>query len=346
MDSSLTREPFGRTASGVPVERFTLANSRGASVSILTYGGTLTTILVPDRSGKLADVTLGYDTLAEYEKGDAYFGALIGRYANRIARGRFSIDGAPYQLACNNGTNHLHGGPKGFHRVVWKATTEAPGTLHLSHVSPDGEEGYPGELTVAMMYRFDDACTLRMEYAARTTKPTVVNLTNHAYFNLRGGGDVRSHLAKVCASAFTPSDANLVPTGELAPVAGTPMDYRDPKPIGRDFPQLTNRPVGVDHNFVLDTPKGQFGQAARVVEPESGRSLEVWTDQPGVQFYSGNFLGPATPGKQGALYPQHGGFCLETQHFPDGPNQPSFPNTILRPGEVFRSVTEYRFGVA
>ncbi len=343
MTPRLTRAPYGVLSTGETVDCFTLINAAGAECRIITYGATVTVLSVPDRDGVFDDVVLGYDDLAAYEAGTAYFGAIAGRFANRIARGQFSLGGHSYQLATNNGSNHLHGGVRGFDRVVWSAEADGDEGVRLSYVSSDGEEGYPGTLRVEVRYTFTAESVLRIEYRATTDRATVVNLTNHSYFNLRGEGDILGHLAQLDAMGFTPSDDALVPTGEILPVEGGPMDFRTAKPIGRDFAQMTNEPRGVDHNFAVASAPGVFARVARVSEPATGRSLEVWSDQPGVQFYTGNFLGPAMAGKGGAIYRQHAGFCLETQHFPDSPNQPTFPSTVLRPGETFRSATEFRF---
>lgn len=315
----------------------------------MTYGGTLLALRVPDRDGVLGDVLLGFDTLEPYLGEHPYFGALIGRYGNRIARGRFVLDGQTYMLATNNGPNHLHGGPNGFHRQVWEAR-EAAGTegsgLALLYRSRNGEEGYPGNLFVTVAYTLTDQDELRIDYTATTDRATIVNLTNHAYFNLAGGGDILGHELELAAARFVPVDPTSIPLGELRPVAGTPMDFTTPTPIGAKL-DTSDRQLaysgGYDHTWVLDKGDGVLGFAGRLFDPGTGRSMEVHTTQPGVQFYSGNFLDGSLAGKGGVRYQKHAGLCLETQHFPDSPNQPAFPPTVLRPGEEYRHTTIYRF---
>ena len=343
-----TATSFGHTADGLEVQLFTLRNAHGATATISSYGGTLTSLLVPDRNGQLGDVVLGFEDVSGYQspafrKANPYFGALIGRYGNRIARGRFTLDGTAYHLATNNGPNALHGGTVGFDQRIWQATpgtADAAETLTLTYHSPDGEEGYPGNLTVTVVYTLTDDYALRLAYTATTDRATPLNLTNHAYFNLRHGTskDILAHELTLAADRYTVVDDTLIPTGELRPVAGTPFDFTAAHAIGARIAQV---PGGYDHNFVLNPA----GPAARVFDPASGRTLDVTTDQPGIQLYTGNFLDGSLTGKGGTVYGPHAGFCLETQHFPDSPNQPGFPNTILRPGEVFRSSTVYRFGV-
>jgi aldose 1-epimerase len=344
----ISRTPFGQTAAGEAVDLYTLTNAAGLEVRVATYGGTLVALLAPDRDGNLGDVLHGFDSLAGYLGDHPYFGSLIGRYGNRIARGRFELDGATYALPVNNGENHLHGGPGGFHRRVWRASV-AGDTLGLTYVSADGEEGYPGRLTVAVAYTLTDAGELRIAYAARTDAPTVLNLTNHAYFNLAGGGDILGHELQIDAAEFIPVDENQIPTGELRPVAGTPMEFTAPTPIGArigdDDEQLRFGNGGFDHTWVLSSAGDLGRRAARVREPGSGRVLEVYTTQPGVQFYSGNFLDGSLRGKGGVAYAKHSALCLETQHFPDSPNQPAFPSTVLRPGERYYQTTIYKLGV-
>jgi aldose 1-epimerase len=347
---SVTRHAFGVTPDGVPVELYTLA-SGGLEATIATYGGILVALRAPDRRGILADVTLGFDELAPYLTNEPYFGALIGRYGNRIAGGRFQLDGATYTLARNNGPNHLHGGPRGFHTVVWSAEPRAgdgAAALTLRYTSPDGEEGYPGTLAVAVTYTLAGG-ELRLDYTATTDRATVVNLTNHTYFNLAGAGDILGHELRLLAGRFLPVDATLIPTGELRPVAGTPMDFTRPAPIGARLDaadeQLRRANGGYDHCWALDSGGGALALAAEVFEPASGRTLQVLTTQPGVQFYTGNFLDGRITGKGGRAYAKHAGFCLETQHFPDSPNQPAFPTTVLRPGETYRQTTIFRLGV-
>ena len=349
--------PFGKTEGGIDVQIFTLTNVHGMKAAITNFGGTLTSLLVPDKAGKLGDVVLGFDDLAGYTsdlfvKESPYFGALIGRYGNRIAKGKFTLDGKSYQLPINNAPNSLHGGTSGFNQRVWTATpgTSADGeTLTLSYLSKDGEEGYPGNLRVTVVYTLTNSGALRLAYTATTDKPTVLNLTNHSYFNLNYGQDkdILDHELTLNAERFTPVDNTLIPSGKLQAVAGTPMDFRQPHAIGERIKQVPGAaPGGYDHNWVLaDSMRSTPALAATVYEPTSGRTMQVYTDQPGVQFYSGNFLKGNLKGKGGVAYGQHYGFCLETQHFPDSPNEPTFPSTVLRPGETFHSVTEYRFGV-
>lgn len=343
-----TATSFGHTTDGTEVQLFTLLNAHGATATISSFGGTLTSLLVPDRNGQLGDVILGFDDVSGYQspafrKSNPYFGALIGRYGNRIAKGRFTLDGQQYRLATNNGPNSLHGGTVGFDQRIWQATpgtSEAGETLTLTYHSPAGEEGYPGNLTVTVVYTLTPSNALHLAYTATTDQATPLNLTNHAYFNLSHGTekDILNHEVTLAANRYTVVDASLIPTGELRPVAGTPFDFRTPHAIGARIAQV---PGGYDHNFVLNPT----GPAARVFDPASGRTLEVTTDQPGIQLYTGNFLDGSLTGKSGTRYGQYAGFCLETQHFPDSPNQPGFPSTILRPGEVFRSSTVYQFGV-
>lgn len=353
---SVTRSPFGITREGDPVDVYTLTNAHGVEVRAMTYGGIILSLKVPDREGRLGDVVLGYRDVAGYLEETPYFGAIIGRYGNRIGGARFQLDGATYELAANNGPNHLHGGVRGFDKVVWRAEpfTTADGVgVRFRRASPDGEEGYPGNLDVEVTYTLNDADELAFEYRATTDKATPVNLTQHSYFNLAGhaGGDVLGHRLRLNAERYTPVDEGLIPTGELAPVEGTPFDFRAPHAIGEriasDHEQIRFG-GGYDHNFVLNregAADGELVLAARVEEPVSGRTLEVLTTEPGIQFYSGNFLDGSITGKEGAVYAHRNGFCLETQHFPDSPNQPAFPSTILRPGEEYRSRTVLRFGV-
>ena len=348
--SSITHAPFGHTAAGTSVDLYTLRNRHGMEVRIATYGGTVTSLTAPDRAGHYADVVLGYDTLPGYFKGTAYFGAMIGRYGNRIARGQFTLDGTKYTLATNNAPNSLHGGLAGFDKVVWhvdKASMSAQGPqLALSYLSHDGEEGYPGNLKVEAVYTLAEDNTLRLEYTAVTDKDTPVNLTQHTYFNLRGRGDVLGHVLQIPADRFTPVDSTLIPNGELRPVAGTPFDFRQPTAIGARIgstdPQLEFG-KGYDHNWVLTKIAGALTVVATVYEPETGRVLEVSSTEPGVQFYSGNFLDGKSVGKGGWAYAVHDGLALEPQHFPDSPNEPGFPSTILKPGQTYRHTLVYRF---
>ena len=351
----IVRAPFGRLVDGTEIDAYRLRNARGFAVRLLTYGATIQAIEAPDRRGQVADLVMGYATLEDYVDKPQFFGTIVGRYGNRIAGGRFRLDGEDYRLAANNGPNALHGGLKGFDKVAWtvdEARDGAEALLRLTYVSPDGEEGYPGRLTTQVTYRVGADNALQVDYQATTDRPTVLNLTNHSYFNLggEGTGDVLDHVAQLDADGFTPVDENLIPTGEIRAVAGTPFDFRTPKRIGAEIRDGRDRQIfharGYDHNFVLgDRQPGVPTRAARVVDPVSGRVLEVLTDQPGMQFYTANFLAGTRVGKSGRLYRQGDAFCLETQHFPDSPNQPSFPSTVLRPGETFRSTTIFRFSV-
>jgi len=350
---TVTKSPFGVLPDGRGVDAYTLTNAGGMRVRILTYGGIIQSLETPDTHGRPGDVVLGFDSLGQYEAAGPYFGAVVGRYANRIAKGKFTLDGKVYTLAVNNGPNALHGGLKGFDKVVWDAAPFERGDsvgVALTYVSADGEEGYPGTLRVTVTYTLTGANDLTVDYEATTDRATPLNLSQHSYFNLSAGaaGDVLGHLVSIAASRYTPVDSTLIPTGALAPVAGTPFDFRTPVTIGARIdaadPQLRIA-GGYDHNFVLDRAAAGLTHAAHVVEPGSGRTLDVFTDQPGLQFYSGNFLDGTLHGKGGVTYLHRGGFCLETQHFPDSPNQPGFPSTILRPGGTFRSRTVFHFGV-
>lgn len=313
---------------------YTLKNRHGVEVSITNYGGAVTSIKVPDRDGVFGDVVLGYDTMDEYMRNPRYLGALIGRHANRIARGRFTLNGVEYQLAQNNGENHLHGGNRGFDKRVWEAA-QTENVLHLEYFSEDGEENYPGNLTVNVDYSLSDENELRIEYRATSDKDTIVNLTNHSYFNLAGSGDILGHELILRAAGFTPVGEDLIPTGEIQPVDGTRMDFRTARVIGEG---------GYDHNFVLDDwDNGSLRSVARLREPRSGRVMEVLTTEPGIQFYSGNFLDGSLKGKGGVAYEKFAGLCLETQHFPDTPNHANFPTTVLRAGQEYRQTTIYKF---
>ena len=352
MCASLSSRPFGRLPDGTNATLFTLTNARGQVVTLTDYGAAIVGITVPDRAGKLADVSLGYDDLAGYlTSANPYFGCVVGRFGNRIAKGRFSLDGADYTLATNNGANHLHGGLRGFDKLLWTSTvvSQNPPSLRFSLRSPDGDEGYPGNLDVRVTYTWDDAGALRLDYHATTDRATIVNLTNHVYLNLAGAGNgnVHGHRIQIEADHYTPVSPALIPTGELAPVAGTAMDFRAARAIGERIHEVGDEPRGYDHNYVLrPRPDSAPALAAEVVEPVSGRRLRVLTTEPGVQFYSGNFLDGAAIGKGGAAYTRHSGFCLETQHFPDSPNQPAFPSVVLRPGETYRTSTIFSFDVA
>lgn len=347
----VTRESFGRLPDGQQVELFTLTNAHGVQVKVITYGGIVMALEVPDRTGTLADVVLGYDNLEQYLEDSPYFGAIVGRYGNRIAGGGFTLDGVTFTLATNDGRNHLHGGIRGFDKVVWRGEPvrdqHAVG-VQLRYLSQDGEEGYPGRLDAVVTYRLTDADELRIDYEATTDRPTIVNLTHHSYFNLagQGSGDILGHLLQINADRFTPVDAELIPTGELRSVEGTPFDFRRPTAVGAHInladEQLRNG-RGYDHNFVLNSGGDSLALAATVYEPTTGRVMEVFTTEPGIQFYSGNFLDGHHVGKKGNAYHYRTGFCLEAQHFPDSPNKPGFPSVVLRPGQVYRQTTIYRF---
>ncbi len=351
---STTKKSFGKTPGGQPVDLYVLTNKSGAEVSITNYGGAVVSLKMPDRNGKLADVVLGYDTVDGYVNDKAYFGALVGRYGNRIGHAQFVLDGKTYTLAKNNGDNSLHGGVKGFNKALWTAKllpAKDGQSLELSYLSKDGEEGFPGNLKANVIYTLTETNALRIEYSATTDKKTAVNLTSHGYFNLagQGSGDILGHLLTIQADQFTPVDASLIPTGELRDVMDTPFDFRKPAAIGARIDQPDEQLKlggGYDHNFVLRMPMdhGEF-LAARVLEPASGRVMEVWTTEPGVQFYTGNFLDGKTVGKGGVAYPKRSAFCLETQHFPDSPNQPKFPSTVLNAGARYHTITTYKFSV-
>ena len=348
--AALPSKPFGKAPDGEKVTLYTLTNKGGMSVSIMDYGATVVKIIVPDRNGKPGDVALGFDLFAPYLTQTAYFGATIGRYANRIAGGKFKINGIAYQVPVNNGPNSLHGGQRGFDKRIWKVEpveSDSP-AIRFSRLSPDGEEGYPGNLFVSVTFTLTNDNRLQISYRATTDKPTVINLTNHTYFNLAGAGNgsILDHVVTLHANAFTPIDAGLIPTGEIKDVAGTPWDFRTATPIGLHLKEAGGKPVGYDHNYVLTKDLfSNFGLAAQVEDPKSGRVLKVYTDQLGIQFYTGNFLDGTLIGKGGRVYRQYGGFCLETQHFPDSPNHDNFPSTVLAPGNVFKSTTIYAFGV-
>ncbi len=349
---STEKKPFGKTPDGQPVDLYVLTNKNGVEVAITNYGGAVVSLKVPDRNGKFGDVVLGYDSLDGYVNDKGYFGAIVGRYGNRIGHAQFSIDGKTYTLARNNGENSLHGGIKGFNKAVW-AAKELPvkngQSLELTYLSKDGEEGFPGNLHVRVVYTLTDSNELKIEYSATTDKKTVVNLTNHTYFNLAGpgSGDILGHQLVIEADKFTPVDASLIPTGELRDVPGTPLDFGKATAIGARIDQDDEQLKlghGYDHNFVLRRAAGApISLAARVVEPNTGRVLEVWTTEPGVQFYTGNFLDGTARGKGGLTYARRSAFCLETQHFPDSPNQPKFPSVVLNPGEKYSTTTTYRF---
>lgn len=347
--SEIEQKNFGVLADGSTVRLFTLRNSRGMSAKVMTYGGILTELWVPDRNGKLENVVLGFDNLEQYLKGHPFFGAITGRVANRIAKGRFTLDGTEYKLAINNGPNSLHGGLKGFDKVNWQAlpsiTAEGHQSLQLTYRSKDGEEGFPGNLDVTVTYTVTAENELQIDYEATTDKASPINLTNHSYFNLAGKGTILEHEVALEADNYTPVNEELIPTGQIASVKGTPLDFTQPRKIGERIAQLKPNPGGYDHNFVLNSGGKSLALAARVKEVASGRVLEVYTTEPGIQLYTGNFLDGKLRGAGGNVYEQHTGFCLETQHFPDSVNQPNFPSTILRPGETYRSRTVFKFAV-
>ena len=339
---------------GTQVTGYTIRNARGASMHVITYGAIITSLRTADRNGRIDDIVLGFDDLEGYLKDSPYFGAIVGRYANRIAKGRFTLDGRTYQLPVNNGANSLHGGTRGFDKVVWNATTfenDTSAGVVLTHVSSDGDMGYPGRVDVRVTYTLSDRDELGVDYLATTDKATPVNLSQHTYFNLAGDAqrDILGHVLELKASRYTPVDSTLIPTGAIVPVADTPFDFRTPNAIGARI-GLTHEQIrfgrGYDHNYVLDRRGSGLQHAARVVEPTTGRTLDVYTDQPGIQFYSGNFLDGSIRGKGGRVYAHRFGFCLETQHFPDSPNKPTFPSTILRPGARYESRTVFRFASA
>ena len=355
MAPRVTKSPFARTKDGISVDLITLRNDAGTEVGILTYGGVIRTLKTADRTGALDDIVLGFDTLQLYEEKSAFFGTLVGRYGNRIANGQFALDGRTYSLAKNNGPNHLHGGNKGWDKAVWTAGDpfqNADGVgIALSHTSPDGDEGYPGTVKAVVTYTLTDANELVVGYQATTDKPTVINLTQHSYFNLAGAraSDILAHELMLNADGYTPVDSGLIPLGQIAPVAGTPFDFRTPTAIGariNDTHEQLMRGNGYDHNFALNRTGGGLSLAARVVEPATGRTLAISTTEPGVQFYTGNFLDGTLTGKGGRAYGRRAGFCLETQHYPDSPNKPNFPSTTLRPGAEYQTRTVFTFGVA
>jgi aldose 1-epimerase len=342
---------FKSELDGKTVELFTLKNANGVVAQITNYGGRIINLWTPDKNGDFADIVVGYETLAEYLKSnEIYYGTLIGRYGNRIAKGHFTLNDSVYTLATNNKVNHLHGGVKGFNNVVWDAKKIDGQILELTYLSPDGEEGYPGNLKVKVVYTLTSDNELKVEYWATTDKPTPVNLTQHSFFNLKGAGngEVNDHIMQILADSYIPVDSTLIPFGEIAPVEGTPFDFRKPVAIGarinEDNIQLKYG-GGYDHNWVLNKAETGLNYAAKVVEPASGRTLEVFTNEPGIQFYGGNFMNGKDSGKGGKVFAYRGALALETQHFPDSPNQPTFPSTILNPGKEYYSICVYKFGV-
>jgi aldose 1-epimerase len=348
--ATIQKSDFGKMPDGTAVALYTLTNRKGMEAKITTYGGAIVSLKTPDRKGAMGDIVLGYDDLASYTEGKSYFGALIGRYGNRIAHGKFTLDGKTYSVPVNNGENSLHGGIRGFDKRIWTAHELPGGALELTYLSKDGEEGYPGNLTATVTYTLTDDNRLRIRYVAVTDKPTVLNLTNHSYFNLKGDGDILGHLVTINSDQFLPVDAGLIPTGKLRLVDGTPFDFRHPRTPGERIKQNDDQlklANGYDHNWILIRPEmgpGMLSLAARVEESGvSGRVMEIYTDQPGIQFYTGNFLDGSDKGKGGQVYNQHAGFCFETQHYPDSPNIPAFPSTVLRPGQKYDTTTEFRF---
>jgi aldose 1-epimerase len=337
---------FGKTREGAATRIFTLTNKSGVEVKITTYGGRVVSLKVPDKKGAMGDVVVGFDSLDGYLNENPYFGALIGRYGNRIGHAQFTLDGVLYKVPKNDGDNSLHGGTRGFDKRVWTPRELPDGGLELTYLSKDGEEGYPGNCKVTVVYHLTDANELKIEYAASTDKDTVVNLTNHSYFNLAGGGDILGHMLTLTADRFTPVDSGLIPTGELKPVAGTPFDFRKSTAIGARIEQNDEQlklGKGYDHNWVLNKKGAELSLAARVEEPSTGRVMEVWTTQPAIQFYTGNFLDGTIKGKGGKVIARRSALCLETQHYPDSPNKPAFPSTVLKPGAEFKSTTVFKF---
>lgn len=344
---SLEKTAFGKTDQGTPVEQYTLSNGHGVTVKTITYGAIITSVQTPDRTGRAGEIALGFETLKPYLAGHPFFGAICGRVANRIAGGKFSIDGRTYQLATNNGPNHLHGGNVGFDKAVWNAkpvTDSKSVGVRLSHQSPDGDEGYPGNLAVTVVYTLTEENELKIEYTATTDKATPINLTNHTYWNLSdgGGSDVLNHVLTLNANRYLPVDDGLIPTGELKSVAGTPMDFTKPTAIGARINDVPGEPKGYDHCYVLNKDaENSLSLAARVEEPRSGRVMEVYTTEPAIQLYTANFLDGIH--SRGAVYGPHHAFCLEAEHFPDAINQPSFPSTLLKPGQTYRQTTVHKF---
>ncbi len=345
MKPGITEKPFG-VFENEAVTQYTITNANGMRVSIINYGGTVTNIITPDKDKQMADIVLGFDSLSGYlQKTNPYFGCIVGRYGNRIAKGKFTLDGKTYQLTLNNNGNTLHGGLRGLDKVIWQASKPVgDSSLVLTCTSKDGDQGFPGNLKVEVVYTVSSDNALQINYSATTDKPTPINLTNHSYFNLSGGKEptVLNHEIVINANKYTAVDTLLIPTGQLPDVKGTPMDFTSAKAIGK---QLASVKGGYDHNWVLDKTANELAKAATAYDAASGRFMEVFTTEPGLQFYTGNFLDATLQGKNNSVYEQHAAFCMETQHFPDGPNQPAFPNTILKPGETYKSVTRYKFSV-
>ena len=349
-NSMVKKELFGTLQNGENIYSYTLTNKNGMSATIINYGATVVKLKVPDKNSKIEDVILGYDSLSSYVKGASFFGGIVGRYGNRIAKGKFTLDGKEYQLPINNGVNSLHGGTIGFNKRVWEAKEISGPALQLTYVSPDGEEGYPGTLILTVTYSLTDNNGLKIDYIATTDKPTILNPTNHCYFNLTGdpNNTILNHVLMINADKFTPVDSTLIPTGQLEDVANTPLDFTKPKEIGKrindDFQQLKFA-GGYDHNWVLNNYNGSVREAATLYDSTSGILLKVLTDQPGIQFYSGNFLNGKDRGKDGIYYKFRSGLCLECQHFPDSPNEKNFPSVVLKPGETYTQTTVYEFSV-
>jgi aldose 1-epimerase len=345
----VARTEFGKLPDGTSVDLYTLTNAHGLIAKIITYGARLTELHVPDKNGQMGDVVLGFDNLDQYLKDNPYFGAIVGRVANRIAKGQFTLDGKEYTLAVNNGPNHLHGGLKGFDKVVWKAdpirSKDGP-AVKLTYLSPDGEEGYPGNLNVTVVYTLTNGNALRIDYTATTDKDTPVNLTNHSYFNLAGQGDILKYELMLKAGRYTPADDTLIPTGEIKSVKGTVLNFTAPHAIGDHIAEVGGDVKGYDNNYVLDSGGKKLALAAGVYEPTTGRAMLVYTTEPGVQFYTANFLDGTLTGKGGIVYQQHSALCLEAQHFPDSVNHPDFPSVILKPGQTYHQRTEYVFSIS
>lgn len=356
MEATLNQVPFGKLASGTPVDLYTLTNASGMEARITPYGGIVVSLKTPDRTGKLDDVVLGFDTLAEYEAGHPYFGAIIGRYGNRIAKGKFKLEGQDIQVVAAHNGHSLHGGKTGFDKKVWTVTRagvrDGAAFLELKYVSADGEEGFPGRLDCTVTYTLTAADELKIEYLATSDKTTVVNLTNHSYFNLAGAGagPITDHVLALACASYTDTDKDLIPTGIIAAVAGTPLDFRTPQAIGARINQTETAAIqygnGYDHNFVIEGKPGTLRRAAKVTDPATGRVVECFTTEPGIQLYTMNGAGPPIQGKAGKSYVRRSAFCLETQHYPDSPNHPEFPSTTLKSGETYRTTTVYRFGIA
>lgn len=352
---TISEESFGNTSDGQAVTKYILKNGTGLEMAVISYGGIITSLKVPNKEGEYEDVVLGFDSISQYEAGSPYFGAIIGRYGNRIAAGKFTLEGKTYQLETNDGPNHLHGGNKGFDKVLWKVEPTAgkdAASLKLTYTSPDGEGGYPGNLETTVIYTLTSDNTLDISYEATTDKTTIVNLTQHSYFNLSGDfrETILDHVVEINADQFLPVGKTLIPTGELKPVEGTPFDFTEPTPVGQLIVQETSneqlaRGPGFDHCWVLNNPDSGVRFAASAYHPESGRFMEVFTNEPGLQFYTGNFLDGTLPAKGGGFYEKRTGFCMETQHYPDSPNQEGFPSVVLKPGETYTSQTSYKFSV-